>query len=90
MRNIQISLAALRQFSVALVPDSPLTTAAFDRAIATAARLDDAVLAGVADPSGRLKVEILSQQVGAVLDAAKAELEPALNVGVGFNAADGD
>lgn len=92
LQNIRLSLEALRGFSLALVPaeQSPRTVAAFDRAIKTAAALQDPVLAGVADPSGRLKVEILQQQVGTLVDTIQAEVGPALDVGVGFNAADGD
>ncbi len=48
------------------------------------------MFAGVADPQGHLKVEILQQAVTAVRDTALAELGPELDVGIGFNAADGD
>ena len=90
LRNVALSLAALRDFALALAPDSPATAAAFDRALATAAALDDPVFAGVADPQGRLKVEILEQEVDAIRAVAADEVGPALEVGIGFNAADGD
>ena len=70
--------------------DAALTLAALDKAKATAEGLDDPTFAGVADPGSRLKVEILQQQVTAAKDALMAELVPALGVGTGFNAADGD
>jgi hypothetical protein len=44
----------------------------------------------VADPSGRLRIEIVQQSVRAARDAALAEIGPSLNVSAGFNSADGD
>ena len=90
LRNVTLSLAALRDLAKALNPDSPLTLAAFDRALDLAAKLDDPALQGVADPHGRLKVEILQAAVETIIDTATAEMVPALGVGLGFNAADGD
>jgi predicted lipoprotein len=90
LQNVTVSLAALRDMALALSPDSPKTAAAFDRAITLTVSLDDPGLQGVADPQGWLKVEILQQSVQATRDAALAEIGPALGVGIGFNAADGD
>ena len=90
LTNIRLSLQALRAMVVTLTPDAPLTMAAFDRALKQADTLDDPVLAGVADPQGRLKVEILQQRITALRDTAVVELGQALKVGKGFNAADGD
>lgn len=90
LQNIRLSLRALRAMVATLTPDAPLTMTAFDRAIKQADALDDPVLAGVADPQGRLKVEILQQRIAALRDTAVTELGQALKVGKGFNAADGD
>ena len=90
LRNVALSLAALRDLAQDLNPGSPLTLAAFDRALGLAARLDDPGLQGVADPQGRLKVEILQQAVRAIRETALTEMVPALGVGLGFNAQDGD
>jgi hypothetical protein len=90
LRNVALSLTALRGMAVALAPDSPETLAAFDRAIALARGLADPDLSGVGSPQGWLKVDILRQAVRAVQDAALAEIGPALGVGLGFNAQDGD
>ncbi len=90
LRNVALSLSALRDLAAALVPDAPKTAAGFDRAIALAEGHDDPDFSDVADPQGRLKVEILQQAVRAVQDAVTAELVPAMGVGIGFNAADGD
>ena len=90
LRNVLLSFQALRAMVVTLTPDAPLTLAGFDRAIKQANALTDSVFAGVSTPQGRLKVEILQQTIGALDDTAIKELGPELDVGVGFNAADGD
>ncbi len=90
LTNIRLSLLAMKAMAASLTPDAPLTMTAFDRAITLADRLEDPVLAGVATPSSRLKVEILQQSVSALRDTAVRELGPELDVGIGFNAADGD
>ncbi|MBC7479901.1 MAG: imelysin family protein [Pseudorhodobacter sp.] len=88
--NIRLSLRAIRAMVVTLTPDAPQTMAGFDIAIAQADALDDPVLAGVAVPEARVKVEALQKAVLALRNTAVAELGPELDVGVGFNAADGD
>ena len=90
LRNVALSLQALRALAEALTPDCPLTLAAFDHAIDLADQLQDPVFAGVASPQTRLKIEILQQSVRFTRDTAIAELAPALDVGVGFNSQDGD
>lgn len=89
-RNLILSLQALQEMVATLTPDVPLTMAAFDHAIDLAKGLDDPSFAGVADPQSRLKIEIVQQAVAALRDTALAELGPELDVGIGFNAADGD
>lgn len=92
-RNIALSLAALRDLATDLA-DRPIpqTQAGFDRAIATAQALADSdpSLAGVATPQGRLKAEILQQQIQALRDTAEAEIGAAMGLSAGFNAQDGD
>ncbi|WP_323005061.1 imelysin family protein [Pseudorhodobacter sp.] len=90
LRNILLSLQAQRALVATLTPDAPQTMAAFDHAIHLAQTLDDPVLAGVADPESRLKVEILQQAIKALRETVLSELGPELDVGIGFNAADGD
>ncbi|SNR27978.1 imelysin family protein [Puniceibacterium sediminis] len=91
LRNVDLSIKALKNLTDTLV-DAPLpqSDAAFDRAIQTAAELDDPTFASVSDPSGRLKVEILQQKVKAAEVGVLAEVGPALGVAQGFNAGDGD
>lgn len=89
LRNVALELAALRQMAGLLVT-APRTDAAFARAEALAADLDDPTLAGVAEPAGRLKVEILQQAVRAIHATAVQEMGAALGVDMGFNSQDGD
>ena len=90
LHNVTQSLAALHQLAKALVPESPVTDAAFTRAFAMAAKVQDPTFADVNTPQGWLKAQILQQAIWTVRDATIAEIGPALNVGIGFNAADGD
>lgn len=89
--NVILSLEALRDMSRHLA-DAPIpaTEAAFDTAIAVAEELDDPVFAGVEDPSGRLKVEILQQRIDAIAVAVAGEIGEMFGVTQGFNSADGD
>lgn len=90
LRNIALSLHALRDLSASLSPDTPAPLAAIDAAIAKAEALDDPILAGAADPAARLRIEILQQTIRAAHQAVLTALPPALGVGIGFNALDGD
>lgn len=90
-RNVAISLAALRDMAEKLTDPPPdATLAAFDKALETVQKLDDPRFAGVATPQGRLKVEVIQQQIRAIRQAAIEEIGPRLGVAAGFNSADGD
>lgn len=89
-RNVLLSLQAMRQMVETLTPDAPQTLAAFDHAIALTNGLNDPVFAGVAAPPNRLKVEILQQAIAHIREVILSELAPEMDVGIGFNAADGD
>lgn len=89
IRNITLSLVALKDLALTLNPDSPKTLAAFDHAIGLAEALDPDI-DRITDPQDWLKLEILQQAVRATRDTAIAELGPALGVGLGFNSQDGD
>lgn len=90
LRNVVLSLHAMRAMVVSLIPDVPRTLAAFDHAIALAEALNDPVFAGAGTPEGRLKLEILQQAIARTLEITLEELAPELDVGIGFNAQDGD
>ncbi len=90
LRNVALSLEALRELARALA-DGPIpeTEQAFAAALEQAATLDP-VFAGVSDPSGRLKVEILQQRIERIQVAVTEEIGVPLGISQGFNAADGD
>jgi predicted lipoprotein len=90
VRNIVLSLRALRDLAATLSPESAKTLEAFDRSIGLAGTLEDPTLEGIADPQGRLKLEILQQAVRTTRDTAIAEIGLALGVELGFNSQDGD
>lgn len=91
LKNIQLSLAALRELAITMTDTPvPATEAAFDTAIATAEALDDPTFSGVEEPQSRLKVEILQQQIRAIGDAIEAEIGGGLGLTAGFNSKDGD
>lgn len=91
LANVRLSLIALRDLALSL-SDAPIprSEAAFEEAIATAETLEDPVFAGVADPTGRLRVEVLQQAVNAVHEAVAAEIGAPLGLSQGFNSQDGD
>lgn len=97
LRNVVLSLTSLRDLAAHLAPgagnDPDLASQidyAFSRAIDTAEALDDPVLAGVADPMARFRIEALQQMLFAIRDAVRGELGPALGVSEGFSINDGD
>jgi hypothetical protein len=89
-RNVLLALQAMRAMADSLNPRAAETLAAFDAAIKLAEEIDDPAFANVATSAGRLKVEILQQAVARIRDTLLTDLAPALGVGIGFNAADGD
>jgi predicted lipoprotein len=90
-RNIVLSLQALADLARQLTDgNAPITDAAMTRAIELAEGLNDPILAGVDDPSQRLKIEIVQQAVTTAYDAVLGEIGASLGVSAGFNSADGD
>jgi len=90
LRNVLLSLQAMRAMVETLTPDAPQTIAAFDRAITLAEKLEDPIFAGVATPSGRLKVEILQQAIQRTREIVGDELARELDTDISLNAGDGD
>ena len=94
LRHVELSLAALRDLAERLSGDDAELRAQVDEGFQTAqdlaADLDDPVFAGVDDPSGRLRVEILQQAVDHIRQQEAANVGARLGVSAGFNALDGD
>ena len=96
--NVIASLASLRDLAAILSEGAPKVQDALDvafvRALERAAELSTqpgaSDFAMVSDPVGRLKVEILQQDIDNIREVAVNNLGPALGVGAGFNALDGD
>ena len=94
LRNVALSLASLDDLAGILSQRDPELQArlqgAFQIAIGDAETLDDPILAGVADPLKRLRVESLQQSIDQVREIVRDDLGPELGVAPGFNAMDGD
>lgn len=94
LRHVILSLEALGDLAdrlAALAPDRRTElAAAFDRALDRARSLDDPVLAGVAEPGSRIRVEALQQRVAEIRALVAAGIAPALGIAQGFNSMDGD
>ena len=86
-----LTLEALRDLARAF-SDGPIpeTEAAFEKALKRANALGDPILAGVAEPAGRIRVEALQQEVGDIQVAVTEEIGAPLGISAGFNSLDGD
>ncbi|WP_095588074.1 imelysin family protein [Actibacterium ureilyticum] len=89
-RHVILSLQATRELAALLSDNDQVLDAAFDRALVMAQDLDDPVLAGVADPQGRLRVEVLQQTIDHIREILSTDLGPRLGFAAGFNSLDGD
>lgn len=90
-RNVVLQLEAARDLARKLAPgEMPLSEAAFEKTIALAQELNDPGFADVENPMGRLKVEIIGQNITTILGHLANEIGAPLGVSTGFNASDGD
>jgi len=94
LRHVMLSVASLEDLALRLAGDDAALgddlTGAFEHALTVGGDLDDPVFAGVTDPTGRLKIEILQQSVQGARAVVRGSLGPRLGVAAGFNALDGD
>lgn len=90
LSHVILSLDALESLAVLLAGDIPKSQAAFANARTRALQLKDPTLAGVGNPAGRFKIEVLQQSVRAIQVAIVEEIGRPLGVQAGFNALDGD
>ncbi|EYD77912.1 Iron-regulated protein A precursor [Rubellimicrobium mesophilum DSM 19309] len=68
----------------------PATEAALDQVHHAEAAIDDPSFQDLADPTARLKLEILQQRIRALIDAMEAEVGNPRGLQPGFNSRDGD
>lgn len=90
LRHVVLSLDATRALARHLSGGDREIDRAFVIALDQAGRLEDPVFAGVADPQGRFRIEVLQQKVDEIRTLLAQRLGPQLGVGAGFNALDGD
>jgi uncharacterized protein len=95
LRNVTLSVeatGALAQILASNLPESARArlNAALAEALAEADGLEDPIFAGVSDPMGRLRVEVLQQSVRALRSEVQNTIGLALGVSQGFNSLDGD
>lgn len=94
LRHVVKSLQSLRALSGLLsiqhTEISSALAAAFDVAEEASTRIEDPLFSLVAQPQGRLRVEVLQQRIDRIGEIVRDDLGPALGVGAGFNALDGD
>ena len=90
LRHVILALEATRSLAALISEENEALDRAFDTAIRQAKDLDDPVFAGVANPQGRFKVEVLQQSVEAIRGILAEEIGPSLGIAAGFNSLDGD
>ncbi|GAA6209645.1 imelysin family protein [Cognatishimia sp. WU-CL00825] len=94
LRHVTLSLEATYDLALLLSGGEPQIAkslqAAFERSLELSIDLNDPEFAGVADPAGRFRVDVLRQSVDRIREIVTYELAPALGVSAGFNSLDGD
>ncbi len=94
LRNTVLSLETLAELTVLLAQSDPVPAqtlqGAFRAALTEAGALVDPLLAGVADPQARLRLESLQNSIDHSREIVRDDLAPRLGGASGFNAMDGD
>ncbi|MCH2119506.1 MAG: hypothetical protein MK161_17630, partial [Pirellulales bacterium] len=90
LRHVVLSLEATWELAGLISNENDTLGTAFQTAIGRAAALDDPVFAGVAEPQGRLRIEVLQQNIEEIRTILAEEVGPALGISAGFNSLDGD
>lgn len=90
LRHVILSLDANRELAALLSGNDPALDAAFADALDQAWQLDDPVFSSVAEPQGRLHVEIVQQRIDQIRALLSTDLGPRLGFAAGFNSLDGD
>ncbi len=90
LRNVIGSLTATKQLAEQLSMNDPKVEEAFNAAIQRATELDDPILAGVASPQERFRIEVLKQDIDNIRRILAEQVGPSLGIAAGFNSLDGD
>ena len=90
LRHVILSLEATRELAALISNENDTLDEAFETAIGRAIDLDDPVFAGVAEPQGRFRVEVLQQRIDTIRAILAEDVGPSLGVSAGFNSLDGD
>ncbi len=90
LRNVILSLHALRDLAVTLHPDSPKSAAAFANALRLTEDLKNPAFQRLSDGYSWSQIARLQQGVRAARDAVVAEIGPALGVTLAVDLQDGD
>jgi hypothetical protein len=90
LRNVVLSLSANRELAQLITAGNPEVDKAFQTALGRAEALGDPIFAGVAEPQGRFKVEVLQQSIDAIREILAQDVGPSLGIAAGFNSLDGD
>ena len=90
VRHVSLSLASTRELASLVSGGNEQVDRAFDTASKRASGLDDPVFADVANPQGRLQVEVLQQSIDVIRRLLAEMVAPSLGITAGFNSLDGD
>lgn len=90
LRNVVLSLEATRKLASLLSENDASVDRAFQNAIEQASSLDDPLFAGVSEPRGRFRVEVLQQRIDDIRRILSEEVGPRIGIAAGFNSMDGD
>jgi len=90
LRHVILALTSTRELAGMLSGENTALDDAFDEAIQRANSLGDPIFALVAEPQGRLRVEVLQQSIDAIRRVLSEQVGPSLGITAGFNSLDGD
>ena len=90
LKHVILSLEATRALAGFISKGSDPLDRAFLSAIERAVALNDPIFAGVVEPQGRLRVEVLQQNIETIRTILAEDIGPSLGISAGFNSLDGD
>lgn len=90
LRHVILALEATQALAAFISNENQNLDLAFNAALQRAQELDDPVFAGVSNPQGRLKAEVLQQNIETIRSILAEDVGPSLGIAAGFNSLDGD